>query len=267
MNELFKIGFLPVGFFDILDIIIVGILFYQVYKLLRGTIAFNIFLGLIFLYFLYGLVKQLHMDLLREVMESFLGIGGLVLIIIFQPELRRILLMIGNRTLGNRTRIFDRFMHRTFGTTGNIEAEVTAISDVVNQMAKQKTGALIVLNPGLVLEGIIIGGTDINAQVSTPLIQTIFQKDTPLHDGAMLIENQKIKKAGCILPVSKSDNIPKNLGLRHRAALGLVSRADVGVIVVSEETGGIRFAHKEELEVIKDTARLLVLINQYYEGM
>lgn len=246
---LFNIGFLPVSLWDILDVLIVGYLLFQLYKLLRGSIAFNIFVGVLILYVVYWLVLQLKMDLLAAVLGQFVSVGVIIIIIIFQPEVRRFLLFLGNSTLRQRSNVLDRLLHRNFDNSELRRRQTKAVHSALLKLSKQKNGALLVFVKRANLEGLIHGGVPLEANLSEQLLESIFIKTSPLHDGAVLISNGKISAACVVLPISKNDNLPENAGLRHRAAIGITERAEVAAFIVSEETGNIAFAFDGQLQV------------------
>lgn len=247
MLLLFKIGFLPVRIWDILDILIVGYLMYQIYRLLRGNIAFNIFIGLVTLYVTWWLVNQLEMDLLSAVLGQFVSVGVIIVIIIFQPEVRRFLLFLGNTTLRQRSNFLNRMIDRNFERSEEWEEQVKALKSAIVRMSRRKTGALIVLAQDLSLDGLISSGVQMDANISEQLIESIFNKSSPLHDGAVIIESGKIKTASAILPVSENPHLPKSAGLRHRAAVGITEKAKVAAFIVSEENGNISYAFDGQL--------------------
>lgn len=242
MMFLFKIGFLPVRIWDVLDILIVGYLMYQMYRLLRGNIAFNIFIGLVMIYVVWWLVNQLDMDLLSAVLGQFVSVGVIIIIIIFQPEVRRFLLFLGNTTLRQRSNFLGRIIDRNFESSEQREKHVQALKNAMVRMSRRKTGALIVLADDTNLDGLISAGVPMDASISEQLIESIFNKASPLHDGAVIVENGKIRTASAILPVSENPNLPKSAGLRHRAAVGITEKAQVASFVVSEENGNISYA-------------------------
>ena len=262
---MFEIGFLPVRIWDILDILIVGYLMWQLYKLLRGSIAFNIFNGVLILYVVWWLVEQLGMDLLKAVLDQFVNLGVIILVIIFQPEVRRFLLFLGNSTLRQRSNMLDRILNRSqFGQTEQKDRQVRAIRVSMLRMARQHIGALIVLTKNVNLEGIVSGGVSLDAVISEPLIESIFNKDSPLHDGAVLMSGGKILSASSILPVSENPHLPKSAGLRHRAGVGISERANVAAFIVSEETGRVSFAFDGQLERYLSEQRLTELLEEHY---
>lgn len=262
MPFLFKIGFLPIRIWDVLDIIIVGYLMYQLYKLLRGTIAFNIFIGVLTLYVVWWVVGVLQMDLLSQVLTQFVNVGVIVIVVVFQQEIRRFLLFLGNNTLERQVQFAGRFFSKTSGETDERERHKNAIFNAVQRMSRRKTGVLIVVANEINLEGVVSSGVELNADISEGILESIFNKESPLHDGAVIINNGKIEQASCVLPISESTNLPDNAGMRHRAAVGVTERANVASLVVSEENGRISFAHKGELESDISEERLEVLLDQ-----
>lgn len=259
---LFKIGFLQVDVWDLFDILIVGLLLYQLYQLLKGSIALNIFVGMVLLFLSYQVFQALGMDLLSSILFQFTNLGFISLIIIFQPEVRRFLLLLGTNTLRQRDSFWSRLLGREDPTLDATE-EVEEIRRAFLRLARSKTGALIVCTRDADPETIISGGTPLNANISYGLIVSIFHKESPLHDGAVVIENRRISRASAILPVSENTTLPKSVGLRHRAAVGVSEKIDVGCFIVSEETGKISFAHGGHLERGLGEKRLTELLNAY----
>ncbi len=237
-----EIGFLPVTLWDLLDVLVVGWLLFQLYKLLRGSIAVNIFLGVLTLLVLSWAVRALNMQMLSSIIGLLISTGVIILIIVFQPEVRRFLITFANNTLRQRSKLLNRLLDRG---EAEIEANRHAADELkkaLHRMSKRKEGALIILNKNANLEGIAESGVKLNADISRPLIENIFFKNSPLHDGAMLIKGDKIIAAGCILPLSDSADLPQSVGLRHRAAVGITERTEVAAFLVSEETGIVSFA-------------------------
>jgi len=264
MIYLFDIGFLPVRVWDVLDIIIVGYLMYQIYKLLRGNIAFNIFVGVLTLYVVWWLVNQLEMDLLSAVLDQFVSVGVIIIIIIFQPEVRRFLLFLGNTTLRQRSNFLGRILDRNLESTEEKVRQLRALRSAIVRMSKRKTGALIVLAGNLDLEGLVSSGVAMDADITEPLLESIFNKHSPLHDGAVIVSNGRLQSANCVLPVSENPNLPSSAGLRHRAAVGITERANVAAFIVSEETGHISIAVEGELRRKLDEQELKSLLSEYY---
>lgn len=261
---LFHIGFLEIRFWDFLDIAIVGYLMYRIHLLLRGSIAFNIFIGIVTLYLLYGLVQLLHMEMLSGILGQFVSVGFIIFIIIFQPEVRRFLLVLGNTTLRGRVNFIKRWLDRNEPTSEERQTHVLEIKSALLRMSKDKTGALIVLAKTLDLSSISNTYIPIEARITQGLLLSIFNKESPMHDGAVVIGRGRILAAGCILPVSESQALPKSAGLRHRAALGIAERTIAAAFVVSEETGAISFAHNGKIEFALSESRLTQLIDEHY---
>lgn len=233
------------GWMDIVDILLVATVMYQLYRIVAKSGSNAIFKGVMAFIVLWILVSRvLQMRLMGAILDKFTEFGLFVLIIIFQDEIKRFLISLGsNRTF--------RFLSSIFGSKKTSELNDTVITSLVlacMNMAKTNTGALIVIEQEIKLTNYCETGEALDADISTRLIENIFFKNTPLHDGAMIIGGNKIKAAGCILPISQSQDIPKSFGLRHRAALGISSETDAKVIVVSEERGKISFASNGKIE-------------------
>ena len=230
-------GFVPFTFIDFIDIILVAAIMFWIYRATRGTNAPYIITGIIMIYLMWVVVRTLNMELLSSILGQFVSVGVIALIIVFQPEIRRFLQMIGMRQ--KRFNFLTKFFSRHDETEINIVAPiVTACRD----MAETKTGALIVIGRHSDLKLITEGGIALDAKISTPLLENLFFKNSPLHDGAVVIEGDRIVAAKCILPVTQSE-VPKSYGTRHRAAIGMSEISDAIILVVSEETGKISIAH------------------------
>ena len=246
MIYLFSIGFLEISWVDAIDIMFVSILLYQVYKLMRGSVAVKIFLGVLSLYLIYLIVRAAQMELLGLILGQFMGVGVLAAIILFQPEIRRFLLLIGRTTdfnQGNFLKNLVIWRRRDTGSTYNI----TPVIEAVKTLGGTNTGALIVFSKDSQLKFYAESGDLIDAHLSKRLLLSIFNKNSPLHDGAVIIYKAKIKAARCVLPVSENDNLPAQFGLRHRAALGMSEITDTMILVVSEETGQCSLARNGRL--------------------
>lgn len=241
-------GFLSISFLDILDIFIVAYLIYQGYMLIKGTVAINIFIGISFVYLIWLLVKAINMQLLSSILGQFMGVGVIALIIVFQQEIRGFLLLLGTQYFSNKTfsleTIFS-FMRKKENPKIKIDSIVLACKN----MAKAKTGALIAVTNQSKLHTYAQTGDILDAYTSSRLIETIFAKNTPLHDGAVIIIGEKVHAARCVLPVSENQTLPKKLGLRHRAAMGMSEMTDAFIIIVSEETGNISFAKLGHIKI------------------
>lgn len=266
MIGLLKLGFLPIRVWDILDILIVGYLMYQAYKLLRGSIAFNIFVGVLILFIIWWLVGALKMNLLSLLLNQFVSVGVIIFLIVFQPEVRRFLLLLGNNTLRQRSKFLRRILDRNLRQDVIKKDMLTSeISHAMEAMGQRRCGALIVLAPNVeMMEAIVQTGVPIDSHISQQLIESVFHKESPLHDGAMVIAKSKILAASCILPLSDSPDIPKTAGLRHRAAVGITERMNVATFIVSEETGQMSFAFDGRLRMNLDAHEIKRLLGKHF---
>jgi len=262
---LFDIGFLSIRIWDILDILIVGYLIFQLFKLLRGSIAYNIFIGVLLLFIVSLLVQFLEMELLSMMLGQVFRVGVIMLLIVFQPEVRRFLLLLGNGMLRQRSNLIGRFLDKRFNTKiKDHSIERQAIKKALLNMSKRRTGALLVISDNFNLQAFNESGIKIASNISQPLIESIFSKDSPMHDGAMVINHNQIYAASVILPVSAQPDIPSKLGLRHRAALGITEVSGVAVFVVSEENGAISFAHQGDIKYKLTEEQVNDLLNQHF---
>lgn len=261
MIFLFKIGFLDVSWIDILDILLVAGLLYNVYKLMRGSVAIKIFLGFLSLYLIYLVVRAAQMELLSSILGQFMGVGVLAMIILFTPELRRFLLMIGKTAPTSIDNLFKSIFYRK--SDRDSIYNVSSIIEACKTLGGTNTGALLVISKSSELRFYAESGDNIDADLSKRLLISLFNKYSPLHDGAVIIYKGRIKAARCVLPVSESDTLPPNLGLRHRAAVGMAEITDTLVVVVSEETGQISTAKNGILVHNLSVKELRSTINHY----
>ena len=243
------------GVKDAIDIFCVATLLFYIYRLMKSSGSLNIFYGILVFVITWIAVSQvLQMKLLGSIFDKLVSVGVIALIIIFQEEIRRFFLTLGSqRRLSVLTRFFIK--HATDDDNQGDET-ILPIVMACDYMSKNFQGALIIIERDMLLNDITKSGEIIDAKVNTELIKNIFFKNSPLHDGAMIISHDRIVAAGCILPVSHSLNIPKELGLRHRAALGITQQSDAIAIVVSEETGGISVARGGEFKLHMETNAL-----------
>jgi len=237
--------FITLRFFDILDILLVAFLLYQLYMLIRGTVAINIFVGIFVVYLLWLLVKALNMSLLSTILGSFIGVGVIAVIIVFQQEIRRFLLILGTQEIFNRRFPFEKLFTKNFSSTSN--NTLKELVRACRNLSKTQTGALIVLSNRSELVTYVQSGDLLNAEVSHRLLEAVFFKNSPMHDGAVIVVGDKVKAARCVLPINDDLILPAVLGLRHRAALSMSLESDAVIIIVSEETGNISFAKTGEL--------------------
>ena len=230
--------FLDLRIIDIVDSVLVALLLYYVYKLVKGTVAINIFVGIVIIYGIWRLTEILEMELLSKILGGFLGVGMFALIVVFQQEIRKFLLMLGSTNFNARRRFYNKFkLSEELTVSENVNALVAACK----KMGASKTGALIVLKRNNSLDFVKNSGDEMKAAVNQPIIESIFFKNSPLHDGAMIIEDNIITATRVILPVSDDRKIPLRFGLRHRAALGITEKTDAVCLVVSEESGQISY--------------------------
>ena len=254
--------FFEFGIKDIIDIVLVALMIFYAYRLMKESRSLNVFMGILIFIVLWLVVSQvLEMKLLGSIMDKLVSVGVIALIILFQEDIRKFLY-----NLGAHQRI--QAMRRLFSNTDkkrNTEELKQIIMPIVlscMSMSKKKVGALIVLQRTTPLDDIVATGERIDAAINQRLIENIFFKNSPLHDGAMVIAYERIYAAGCILPVSHSLDIPKELGLRHRAALGITHESDCVAIVVSEETGGISVAVRSEFQLRLTAEKLESILTQ-----
>ena len=241
--ELFHIGFLSVRLLDILDILLVAFLMYKVYELLKGGAAMNVFIGIISVYVLWWLfVKVLDMQLLGAILGQFMSVGVLALIIVFQQEVRRFLILLGTNSFLSKSGFSKKLLPWHWKAQSVSNLNIAPVVKACATMAKTKTGAIMVIARTIDLKFYEATGDIVDAEVSKRLLESIFFKNSPMHDGAVIIEHNKIKAARCVLPVTENTELPAHYGMRHRAALGITEQSDAIAIIVSEETGHISMA-------------------------
>lgn len=250
--------FIQIRIVDIIDIVLVAALLYTLYRLLKGTGAISIFIGIVAIFLLWQLVNALQMELLSSILGAFVSVGFIALIIIFQPEIRRFLFTIGIQTKNGNNKAFRLFRKRSKG----VALDTESVCQACQAMSNIKQGALIVLTRQNTLMDIVLTGVTIDAQISKPLIENIFFKNSPLHDGAMIITDNKIVAARCILPVTNNSEIPGHYGLRHRAAVGVTENNDCIVLVVSEETGSISLVKNGKIKTLQSEDMEEVLVKE-----
>lgn len=255
-----KLKFWDFGVIDFIDVFLVAILLYYIYKLVKGTVAINIFIGIIIIYIIWKLTDLLNMFMLHNIFDGFMKVGIIALIVVFQPEIRKFLLMVGSTNLGGQRKFFSNM--KFLKTENNTETDIAAIVAACENMSATKTGALIVLERNNNLDFLKVTGDEMNITVTQPIIESIFFKNSPLHDGAILIANNTIKATRVVLPVNNEKNIPQRFGLRHRAAIGISEKTDAIALVVSEETGQISFVMNGEFIMFENTDQLLGLISK-----
>lgn len=234
------------GLRDILDIALAALLLYYIYKIMKESGTINIFFGILAFIVVWVFTSQiLEMKLIGTILDKFMSIGLLVLVILFQDQIKRFLVALGDHKKWAFLR--NLFHHARHTEERDMRRFVLPIVYACMNMAKTRTGALIVIQRDISLESYEKSGDMIDALINTRLIENIFFKNSPLHDGALIVAHDRLKSAGCILPVSHDRNVPRSLGLRHRSALGISQATDAFAIVVSEETGNISVAYKGTL--------------------
>lgn len=249
--------FIPFTILDFVDILLVALLMFGIYRMTRGTNAPYIFTGIIVIYVVWVVVRALNMTLLQTILGQIVSVGVIALIIIFQPEIRSFLQVVGMRQRGFK------FINHIFNAGPKSEPLLEPVVTACTEMSLTKTGALVVLAQKSDLHDIIDSGIKIDAQVSVALLENIFFKNAPLHDGAAIILDNRVVAAKCILPVTQS-NVPKSYGTRHRAAIGITETSDAVVVVVSEETGGISVAFGGKIERNIAPANLAAVISSHF---
>ena len=233
------LDFVEFSFLDVLDILLVAILLYYTYKLLKGTVAINIFIGISLIFLIWKITQALKMEMLSGILGYLLSGGVIALIIVFQQEIRKFLLMIGTTNFSNKRNFFKQLKFLQSEITSEIETD--QIIEACSSMSRSKTGALIVIERTNSLDFLINTGDAMNALVNKVLLESIFYKNSPLHDGATIIRDNYVVATRVILPISDSTIIPSRFGLRHRAAIGVSEKTDAVCLLVSEETGEISY--------------------------
>jgi len=246
---------------DVIDILIVVFLFYRLYLLIKGSVVLNIFFGILSVYLLWLAAKALKMELLRAILGQLTGVGAIALIIVFQQELRQGLLIIGSRRLTSKRLSIFRFL---FGKTKPVkEVRIDSLVAACKNLSSSRTGALIVIQKNVRLNPFLKIKEIVDAETSSRLLVSIFFKNNPLHDGAVIIDGSRIYAARCVLPLSEK-SLPPNLGMRHRAAAGISEITDALVIVVSEERGSISFFNNGQLTYDIDHRQLLKILEREF---
>lgn len=245
MMQAILLFFISFRWLDAFDIIIVSLAIFQLYRLVKGTVAINIFVGILLVYLLWLIVKALNLQLLETILGQFIGVGVIALIVVFQQEIRRFLLILGTSDF------LKKFNFSLFKSNTNQKKihplDINTLAKACKNMSESKTGAIIVITNNSELNFYVNTGDVLNAKVNLRLIESIFFKNNPLHDGAIIISDNYIKAARCVLPVTEKEDFPAHLGMRHRAAVGITENSDAVAIVVSEQTGAITYAKNGEL--------------------
>jgi len=250
--------FIEIRLLDFIDVFLVAVLLFGLYRMLKGTVAISIILGLVGLFMFWKIFDALQMELVSQILGAFISVGLVALIIIFQPEIRQFLLALGRPQIINKYSKNLPFLNALFREKYNLDLD--AIITACRHMSDQKTGALIVLTRQNELHQLLATGQTVDSGVSSSLLENIFFKNSPLHDGAVIITSNRIKSAAVILPITKT-KVSKRAGLRHRAAIGVTEISDAIAIVVSEETGKISYCENGELDFDIDASILQMRLN------
>ncbi|MDB5126725.1 diadenylate cyclase CdaA [Mucilaginibacter sp.] len=258
----FDFSSLKVTPFAILDIILLAVIIYQLYNLIRGTIAANIFIGLAIIYVLFFIVPESKMPLLAGILKKVADVGIIAVIVLFQQEIRRFLLLMGKNASLQRNKAWWRYFFGKAETEKNNFARIKPIIDACKSMKQTRTGALIVFAKYYDEQFYQNSCEVLDAKISKRILESIFQKNSPLHDGAVVISENKIKSASCILPVTEKADLPAQFGLRHRAGIGVTEANDATAIIVSEETGEISYAKQGRIKMDISFAELEKLLNK-----
>lgn len=253
--------FIDFSFIDIIDILLVALLLFYLYKLVRGTVAINIFIGIVIIYLIWKLTDLLSMDVLSNILGNFISVGFFALIVVFQQEIRRFLLLLGSTNFTNRRNVI-RYFKFLNQNQGSLNLNLDVFINSCFEMSKNKTGAIIVLKRTNTLDFILNEINLTQIRITPQVLESVFFKNSPLHDGAIIIENNTIVATRVILPVSESSDLPSSYGLRHRAALGITEKTDSIVVVISEQTGKIVYFKGGEFIKIKSREMLNELVIQ-----
>ena len=244
---------------DVIDIILVAILLYYLYKLVRGTAAINIVVGIVIIYLIWKLTDILEMNILSNLLGQFISVGVFALIVVFQQEIRKFLLMLGSNNLTNN-KLYFKYINIFKAARESNEMDIDEFFKGCEKLVKSKTGALFIIERNNSLDFIRNTGDNLYLEISSPIIESIFYKNSPLHDGAVILDGNFITAARVVLPVSENKNIDSRLGLRHRAAFGITEKTDAIAIVISEENSQITFVKNGEIFEYKNIDQLKTMI-------
>ncbi len=255
-------GFLSLSFTDILDIILVALIIYLLFRWIKNSPAMNIFLAIFLIYLFMLIADALHMRLMSKLVSTFVDVGVIALVVIFQPEIRHFLMKFGSEAKGHT------LLAKLFGGKDETinSRSINEITEACRTMSHDKTGALIVIPHHVSLESVIETGDRIDANINRRLIMNLFFKNSPLHDGAVIIAGDKIVAARCTLPITERTDIPAHFGMRHKAAIGITEESDADVIVVSEETGTISFVKEGKITSIGNINELKLLLGPSFSS-
>ncbi len=249
---------------NIIDVLLVITLLYYVYKLVKGTVAINIFIGIVLIYLIWRGTVLLDMQILSTILGQFISVGIIALIVVFQQEIRKFLLMVGSTNFA-RKRNFTKHFKFLKKDIFDAQTDIKPIIAACKKMSGTKTGAIIIMERTNSLEFVKNTGDKMYIKVNQPIIESIFFKNSPLHDGAIIIEANHIISTRVALPVSDQKNIPRRFGLRHRAAVGITEKTDAVALVVSEETGQLSYIKDGTFVFFNDEEQLVELLEKDLE--
>ena len=264
MLVLFITNFITLHWIDVIDILLVAALIYQLYYLVKGTVAINIFIGILLFYILWIIVRGLNMQLFGGILGKFIDVGFIALLIVFQQEIRRFLLIIGTSNIFTKGKIGKGIFDFKWQENAVELLDVSSLVKACKNMSANKTGALIILTKKNELSFYVKTGDIIDAKLSMRIIENVFFKNSPLHDGALIISNNKLVAARCVLPVTENNDFPAHLGMRHRAAVGITEATDAIAIIVSEQTGEISYSKEGNLKHSVTPERLRELLEKEF---
>lgn len=250
---------LDIRIIDIIDIVLVAFLLYYIYKLIKGTVAINIFIGIVIIYAIWKVTELLEMEMLSKILGGFLGVGMVALVVVFQQEIRRFLLMLGSTNFSARKKLLKQFRSTS---DSKLISTIDAVTQACKKMSKSKTGALIVFKRNNSLDFVKSTGDKMFIEINQPIIESVFYKNSPLHDGATLIEDNVITATRVVLPVTNENEIPERFGLRHRAAVSITEKTDAVCITVSEESGQISYIMDGNFVLFDDIEELNELLEK-----
>lgn len=257
-----SIFFITFGVTDAIDVLLVAIMLYLLYNMVKGTSAVNIFIGLALVYFLWIVIRALDLKLLSSILGKFVNVGVIAVMVVFQQEIRKFLLYIGSNEYIRSRNWRNLFSFTMSANSGGINLDVDAIINACFAMSETKTGALIVIAKRTDLKFYINTGEAVDSALTSRMLENIFYKNSPLHDGAVIISNNRIVAARCVLPVTEKENFPANFGMRHRAAVGITETTDAIAITVSEQTGAVSLTVNAEINSNLTPEKLRFLIEK-----
>ncbi|PBQ33086.1 TIGR00159 family protein [Sphingobacteriaceae bacterium] len=262
MTSLTIINFITFGLNDAIDILLVAVILYLAYNLVKGTSAINIFVGLALIYFVYIVIKAFDLQLLSSILGKFVNVGVIAIMIVFQQEIRKFLLYIGSNEFLRNRNWRGIFKFGSSVTETNIILDMDALAEACFNMSFTKTGALIIIARKSDLKFFIATGEVVDSGMSSRMLENIFFKNSPLHDGAVIIVDNRIVAARCVLPVTEKENFPAHFGMRHRAAVGVTENTDAMAIAVSEQTGAVSLTLHGEIKPDLSREKLLYLLEK-----